>query len=472
MEVVALRRTLLQGVVAALTLAAAYAIVGRLSLLLAIPPGYATALWPPSGLALAGVLIGGTWVWPGIWLGSFMANIGTTFDATNAATLLTSAAIPTSIGVGAVVQALVGASLVRRCVGFPNALTRVREIGAFLVLGGPVSCLIGPTVGVTALAISGQIPWTMYFIHWGTWWVGDTLGVLIITPLALSWLAEPREIWRRRRISVALPLVGALVLAMVVFGYTRAEERKRLRLVFARQADGLAHTMQVRLDDYLDVLYAVESFYISAPEMSGQAFHTFVQRSFARHPGLQALSWDLRVPDVQREASEEAAQEEQYPSFQIMEQNPHGPLVRVARRPEYISAAYIEPQAGDERALGFDMASTPDYLEALQQARDTGQPAATGRLMVVQAHGRPFGLLVLLPVYGPGLPHATVEERRQNLHGYVTGVFRIGDVVEDIAARPGAGGHCAADRGRGGPGGPAPALRQPRASGGEIRFSV
>src|SRR5262247_1526216 len=118
MEIVALKRTLFRYVVPALALAAAYGIAGRLGLLLAIPPGYATVLWLPSGLALVGVLMSGARVWPGIWLGSFMANFGPAFDGTNPAMLLTSATVATSIGVGAVVQALVGASLVRRCVGF------------------------------------------------------------------------------------------------------------------------------------------------------------------------------------------------------------------------------------------------------------------------------------------------------------------------------------------------------------------
>jgi signal transduction histidine kinase/CHASE1-domain containing sensor protein len=430
MKVVPLRRTRLHNVVPALTLAAAYAVAAWLGLRLAIPPGYATALWPASGLALAGVLMGGARVWSGIWLGSFAVNLGTAFDATHATALLTSVAIPTSIGLGATLQALVGAALVRRCVGFPSALTRASDIGTFLVLGGPVSCLVSATIGVTTLAVSGQIPWALFVITWATWWVGDTLGVLITTPLVLSWLAEPRAIWRRRRISVALPLVGALALAFVVFAYTRAQEWERLRLLFERQADSLAQTMRTRLDDYLDELHAVVSFYTSAPEVSRQAFHTFVQRSLARYPGLQALSLDLRVPDARREAYEQTVRQEGFPDFQITEQTAQGKLVRAAQRPEYVVVTYIEPYGGNERALGFDVVSASDRLEALQRARDTGQPAATGQLTLVQEPSHQFGLLVFLPVYGRGLADATVEERRQSLQGFVTGVFRIGDMVE------------------------------------------
>ena len=76
------------------------------------------------------------------------------------------------------------------------------------------------------------------------------------------------------------------------------------------------------------------------------------------------------------------------------------------------------------------MASETDRLIALHSARDTGAPRATGRLMLVQETSQQFGLLIFLPLYSPGLPPDTVEARRQHLRGYVTGVFRIGDMME------------------------------------------
>jgi PAS domain S-box-containing protein len=417
-------------IVTVLIIATAYYVTGRLGLLLAIPPGYATAVWPPSGLALAATLIYGYRVWPGIMLGSVLVNIATSFEATTAMVLLRSVLLASSIGLGAALQAVVGASLVRRCVGFPSALNQEREIGIFLVLGGPVSCLVSATIGVTTLWMGGKIPWALYPISWWTWWVGDTIGVLIITPLVLSWVAEPQSIWRWRRVSMALPLAGAFALAVVFFVYTSAREQERLRISFERQAETLAHTLQNRLEDYLGVLYATESFFAGSRKVSRQKFHTFVQRLFARHPGLQALSFDRHVPDTQRAAYEEAVRWDGYPDFQITEQDVHGRMVRAAQRPEYVVVTYIEPYAGNEMAFGFDVASEPGRLAALHQARDTGVPIATGRLMLVQETGHQFGLLVFLPIYGNELPRATVEERRQHLRGYATGVFRIGDMVE------------------------------------------
>jgi integral membrane sensor domain MASE1 len=160
----------LRPLVRALVVAAAYGVTGKLGLLLAIPPGYAAPIWPPSGIALVAILLYGSRVWPGIVLGSLLVNIGTSLELTSVATLLGSVALATSIGIGAALQALLGASLIRRCVGFPTALTREREIGAFLALGGPISCLINATIGVTTLWVSGKIPWALAPLSWWTWW--------------------------------------------------------------------------------------------------------------------------------------------------------------------------------------------------------------------------------------------------------------------------------------------------------------
>ena len=114
----------------------AYFVVGKLSLLLAIPPGYATAVWPAAGIALAGILLFGRGVWPGILIGSFFVNIWTSFDAALPAAIIGSLALPIGVAAGATLQALAGAYLIQRLVGFPNLLDRIQNIFKMMVLGG------------------------------------------------------------------------------------------------------------------------------------------------------------------------------------------------------------------------------------------------------------------------------------------------------------------------------------------------
>ncbi|MDI1279758.1 MASE1 domain-containing protein [Methylobacter sp.] len=114
--------------------AAAYFVTGKLGTFLAIPPGYATAIWPPSGIALAGILIYGYRAWPGILLGSFLVNLSATLINGSPSETLTSVVTTLAIGGGASLQAVVGAYLVRRFAGFPNSLTREKEV--FLLVMG------------------------------------------------------------------------------------------------------------------------------------------------------------------------------------------------------------------------------------------------------------------------------------------------------------------------------------------------
>ena len=108
-------------------------------------------------------------------------------------------------------------------------------------------------------------------------------------------------------------------------------------------------------------------------------------------------------------------------------------MVPVAAREEYFPVFFVEPYEGNEVALGFDLASNPTRLEALNQARDTGEPVATARITLVQEQEDQFAFLVFLPVYRNGSPSGTLTHRRENLIGFALGVFRVNDIVNQSA---------------------------------------
>lgn len=152
-----------------LLLALAYYLAGRFGLLLTLAPGYAAPIWPAAGIALAAVLLFGNRVAPGIWLGSFLADVAISFDASNTAVLVKSLLFPAGIGAGATLEAIAGAMLIRRYVGFPTPLDRAQDVLRFLTLGGPVSCVIGASVGVTMLHLAGVLPRGSHAFSWWTW---------------------------------------------------------------------------------------------------------------------------------------------------------------------------------------------------------------------------------------------------------------------------------------------------------------
>ena len=420
----------MRGVVTIVAVGAAYYVGGKAGLMLAIPPGYATAVWPPSGLALAAALLYGYRVWPGVLLGSFLLNAQISLEAANQAITLSALTPPISIAVGAALQAVVGAVLIRRYVGFPSALDQVGDVIRFLALGGPIGCLINATWGNATLLAAGAMEATAFEFNWFTWWVGEAIGVLIFTPLTLIWFGEPRRVWSQRRLPLALSLGIAFSLSVVVFVYVSRWEGERLQLEFERRTSVVAQNAQLNIKSYLNALYSIQSFYASAGRVERSDFRTFVRRLYGRNDGIQALEWIPRVQDAERAEYEAAARRDGYPTFQITEKTASG-MARAEGREEYFPVFFVEPFEGNEKALGYDLASNPTRLAALEQARDNDTPVATARITLVQEKGDQYAFLVFLPIYSnAGEPVTTLAQRRRLLAGFALGVFRIGNVVE------------------------------------------
>ena len=161
-----------------------YFLVGRFGLLFAVPPGYATAVWLPSGVALAAVLLYGNRVWPGIWLGSFLVN--TLTFAPLASLTSTQMAVAATIAVGSTMQALLGAFLLHRFGIAGIAYDKPRNVLAFISITAMITW-VAATVGVTSLVLSGAAAWSDYALNWVTWWLGDAIGIVLTTPLIMAW---------------------------------------------------------------------------------------------------------------------------------------------------------------------------------------------------------------------------------------------------------------------------------------------
>ena len=192
-----------------LVLASTYALTGKLGLSLAVVHPSATAVWPPSGIALAALLVLGYRVWPGILLGAFLANITTSGNTF------------TSFGIAAgnTLEGLVGAYLVNSFANGPHFCERPQDIFKFTVLAGMVSTTVSATLGVMSLALGGFASWVDYPSIWLTWWLGDAMGDFIIAPLLVLWTANPRVRWNRHEVMEAAFLLLVLFLVgQAVFG--------------------------------------------------------------------------------------------------------------------------------------------------------------------------------------------------------------------------------------------------------------
>lgn len=409
--------------------AAAYFVSGKLGLMLAIPPGYASPVWPAAGMAFAAVLLLGFPVVPGIFAGSFALNLSQSLCIPNHPPLPSAVSLSASLALAACLQAMLGASLACRFGGYPNPLHDDKRVMQFLILGGPVSCLLGSTVGVFSLWQAGVIPWSEIPFNCWNWWVGDVMGVMVLAPPIIIWNVGGDQRWRRG-VSVTVPLALMFLLSVLMFNYVNKLEQERVDLHFKTHAAELATELRNDFRVYLDILKSVSSFFAASTLVTRQEFQTFVTPAMTDHPGLQALEWIPLVTAAQREAAEQAARDDGHPDFHITERLQHHQMVQAQPRDEYFPVYYVEPYRGNEIALGYDLGSNPTRLEALNDSRASGEQRATARITLVQEEGRQYGFLVFHPVYWKGVASHDEAERRRQLQGFVLGVFRIGKVLE------------------------------------------
>ncbi|GDX79907.1 hypothetical protein LBMAG42_17180 [Deltaproteobacteria bacterium] len=370
-------------------LAAGYYVAGRLALLMAIPPGYATPVWPAAGFALVGLLALGWRAFPAVVVGSFFVNLETGFDASTVDAAWRSGLIASAIAMGAGAQAAIGAEGIRRVLGYPHPFDEQRDIVRFLLIGGPLACVVSATCGSAALWAAGMVTARALPFSWFTWWVGDSIGVLVFAPLLLAIFGEPQASWRRRLWAVGLaPLLG-FVMVVGLFLWVSRREQARLEVEFIRRCEPIAEAVQAAVDQYVHLGGAVASLLRVVPELDEAAFESFATDLLARQPGLSALSRIERVTEAQRPAWEAAH------GHPITRLAADGTLVPAEAAGDHYVVSWIVPDAGNAGAVGYDVGSESLRLAALRSALATGQPTASPAVHLVQDVRQGLGVLVL-----------------------------------------------------------------------------
>ncbi len=206
-----MKKPVLKEMVVLAALFAVYFFTGKLGLSLAFLNASASPVWPPSGIALAALLIFGYRVWPAILFGAFFVNITT---AGNVATCLL-------IASGNTLEALAGAYIVNRFANGRTAFEQPQDIVRFAVAAGLGCTMISASIGVGTLLLAGQVVPAAAGATWFTWWLGDVLGNLVVAPFILLWAEKSRLRWTLKKAFEALILAASLgVTAFTMFNGT------------------------------------------------------------------------------------------------------------------------------------------------------------------------------------------------------------------------------------------------------------
>lgn len=399
----------------------------KLGLLLRAAAGDLSPVWPAAGLALAGTLAFGYRMSLGIFLGGLLAH----FSATSgAASFEISLLLGFCIALGASLQAILGAFLIRRFVPYPSDFVELRQTIMFFLLGGPISCLVSATCSVTALLLTGFVRPSDYWFLWGAWWTRNTIGVFTCVLPLLVWTEKAPAFSRRRKLLVSVPIAVGLVLSVLLALYVNGWEHYRIKQVFERRTSALVQQLTDNFESYVDVVSAVASHFMRPAEVSREEFQKISAPWFARHPGIRSLSWNPLIKDRERQHYEDLAKRQGAVSFEIKEPSGQGQFVRAAPRAEYFPSFYHATLRGNNRTLGFDYASEPIRRELLERVRVDGRPMASRETVLLTGNGEP-GFLIAVPVFaGEAFPQTMGVAR--DLRGYVCAIVETRNVLGSL----------------------------------------
>jgi len=220
-------------------------------------------------------------------------------------------------------------------------------------------------------------------------------------------------------------LCASLTLTLVAtYGFHRsASEHDVVRMRAAIETTrNLIHN---RIETYIAILLATRGLFASETNVGPEQFRAFVDQIDLPHhyPGVQGIGFSLRVRQGEIGSVEQRFRSLGAPDFQVWPN---------ASADEHQPIVMIEPMdRRNHAALGYDMSSEPTRREAMQRACDTGAPAASGKVTLVQEIDQPKqgGFLIYVPVYAGGKAPATLQERRDALIGFVFSPFRMDDLL-------------------------------------------
>ncbi|ADI30570.1 diguanylate cyclase with PAS/PAC sensor [Methylotenera versatilis 301] len=382
-----------------LLLVLTYVITGKLGLMLALPPGYASAIFPPTGIAVAAVFVAGRKLLPAIFLGSLLLNILVGYSD-NHQVSITNIEVALLIAAASTLQAFLGGWWLKHKIGYPTSLDNPADVVTFFI-SAPVICLISASISVGGLFALGLIGQSLFFTSWASWWIGDSLGLIVMLPLTLVVIGRPRSIWKKRFSTVALPMIITFLLLVIIFIVVSRWERKESLVEFDALSNQLSEQLRIRFDSQEAVLKQTSALfnYRVNDTVSRQDFHHFVSTTLDGYPMIYAIEWAPKVNRYERHSFVEQ-QEKDFTNFEIKQFNLNKELMTAPEKSFYFPIAYIEPlKEATQAILGVDLASLPDRKQTIQNAINEKKVVATPPIKLIIKKGTELGLLLMYPVH-------------------------------------------------------------------------
>jgi diguanylate cyclase (GGDEF)-like protein len=252
---------------------------------------------------------------------------------------------------------------------------------------------------------------------------------------------RPARWWRERHLAAGI--VAACIGLMLSVGawYAASYRENRLAEIELRALGGNhALLLENGIKEYIGKVAALRALFESSDHVRRDEFQIFASSILQDQAAILAVSWIPRITRDQRAEHELAGVSQGLPGYRIKSTMADGSLVPARDLPEHFPMFYSSKEPPDSPVYGLDLADGGVRQQTLDRARDNGRIAVSGGFRLRSGDGDRTGFFVVLPVYRSGLAHDTLPERRDNLIGFVQGVFQTGVLIDTILATTSAPG--------------------------------
>ena len=375
-------------------------------------------VWLPAGVALVGCYI---WWWrfvPALFIAAFAFNFNI-FESSAHEMVLVGNSFKQAmyIASGIALQAMVGAGLLKFWLGHPLYFKKRASIIYFIFIVGIAVSSISANFGVFAL--SQFNPAYNINDHWQNvlfWWLGDSLGVIIATPLllVLTQLTGPnRPMFPLPTIVVCSILFISVAITTQLYNH---KNKQHIIKAAQQEAQVIENSLYRYINQSLIAVQSLASQVQSNPDLNQQDFYAYASELLIQHSFIKALSWNQKITQSERASFTQEVANIYHLDFEVVGEplEPDDPMVIVK---------YIAPFNGNQKAVGFNVYSNPDRKASLTNPAIKYQPVSTKIIQLVQTSAPEPAYLLFAPVYKQ-------QQQATVINGYATGVFLVRNIIE------------------------------------------
>ena len=385
-----------------LFVAVAYFLGGVVGELLALEPSNSSPVWPPSGIALAVMLLYGWRILPGLFFGIFCTQAYVSFGGAITEVFQNALGLTLIKSFASSAQAILGMYLIQHFVGRNDPLLDLSKILQFFFYGAIVSCVVAPTICISVFYLQNILTADDCLFAWLTWWVGDVIGILIFTPIILAFMAKPQSIWNPRKTTVAAPLIFLLLLLLTMFFFSKEQEAERIQTLFEHRVERVQNVLESEIKAHKHIAENIRDFFNADEDVTKDEFYVLTRSSLRHHPDIIAIEW---IPRIVVDSTT--------PLSEI--NNSHYPI------------EFIEPYQSNKELLGYDVGKNKKALVALNRSANTGKILLTGQLHIEDKDIHSQVTSIYVPLYKNNLPTPLPKEKLDYLLGFIAVVFIIED---------------------------------------------